>query len=170
MTSTGQQSFVISRTFDAPKSLVWKALSEGEAMAQWWGPKGFTTDVRRFEFEPGGIFHYKLESKSGHVMWGRFEYKEIDPMDRLVFLSGFSDDSGELARAPFFDGVWPLEVLDTITLTEEGGSTTLTLTAVPVDASTEEEASFLNEFKGMQAGFGGTFDQLESYLARERSE
>jgi uncharacterized protein YndB with AHSA1/START domain len=167
MTST---SFAISRTFQAPKSLVWKALSEGNAMAQWWGPKGFSTDVRRFEFEPGGIFHYKLESHGGQVMWGRFEYKEIEPMDRLVFLSGFSDETGGLVRAPFFDGVWPLEVLDTITLVEEGDRTTLTLTAVPVNASAAEEASFLNEFKGMQAGFGGTFDQLDAYLSREPSQ
>lgn len=167
MTST---SFVIARTFDAPKALVWKALSEGHAMAQWWGPKGFSTEVKRFEFEPGGLFHYKLESKGGNVMWGRFEYKEIEPMDRLVFLSGFSDETGGLTRAPFFDGIWPLEVLDTMTLTEAGGRTTLTLTAVPVNASAEEEASFSNEFKGMQAGFGGTFDQLDAYLAREFSQ
>lgn len=163
MTATKEQEFVISRTFDAPRDLVWKAFSEAEALAQWWGPKGFVTEVIKLDFRPGGIFHYSMRSAGGTEMWGRFDYKEIDEPERVVFVNSFSNAAGERTRSPFHD-TWPLEVLNNMTFTEEDGKTTLTLVGGPINATAEECQTFANNHKSMQGGFSGTFEQLEAYL------
>jgi len=72
-----EREFVISRVFDAPRELVWKAWTEAPRLAQWWGPKGCTIRVVKLDVRPGGIFHYAMQYKPGHDMWGRFIYREI---------------------------------------------------------------------------------------------
>ncbi|HKB91553.1 MAG TPA: SRPBCC domain-containing protein, partial [Opitutaceae bacterium] len=61
---------------------------------------------------------------------------------------------------------WPLEVLNTLTLTEQDGKTTLVLRGRPINATEGECKTFEGAFEGMQKGFAGTFDQLETYLAK----
>jgi uncharacterized protein YndB with AHSA1/START domain len=160
--------FVISRTFDAPRDLVWKAWTEAEHLAHWWGPKGCTLRVVKLEFRPGGIFHYAMQFKPGHEMWGRFIYREIAAPERLVFVSSFSDASGGSTRGPFSQ-TWPLGVLNNLTLTEQGGKTTLTLRGGPINPTPEELKTFTDMFDSMRQGYGGTFDQLAAYLAKSRT-
>lgn len=164
-TSTAEQPFLIERVFDAPRSLVWKAWSEPERLAQWWGPKGCTIRVAKLEFWPGGIFHYAMGMPNGGEMWGRFIYRETAPPERLVWLNSFSDSSGDLARAPF-NPSWPLEMLVTVTLTESSGRTALTLRAGAFNATEAERHVFAAGLASMQHGFGGTFDQLTDYLKK----
>ena len=165
MTKT-HPDFVITRTFDAPRDLVWQAFTEGESLAQWWGPKGFATHVTRFEFRPGGKFVYAMRSEGGNEMWGRFVYQEITPPERLVFINSFSDENGGLVRGPFSEKL-PLEMLLTLTFEEENGKTTLTLRGRPINATEEEKEFYASLHPSMRSGFGGTFDQLEAYLARQ---
>ena len=54
---TEDTDFDISRTFDAPRDLVWKAFTEPERMKQWWGPKGFTVIASNMDLRPGGTYH-----------------------------------------------------------------------------------------------------------------
>jgi uncharacterized protein YndB with AHSA1/START domain len=161
--------FVITRTFDAPRDLVWKAWTEAERLAQWWGPKGCSIRVVKLDVRPGGIFHYTMQfQKGGPEMWGRFIYGEITAPERLVFINSFSDADGGITRAPFsqLNDTWPLEVLNVVTLAEQGGKTTLTLRGSPINATDEERKTFAGMFDSMQKGFGGTFDQLVDYLAK----
>src|SRR5687767_1594226 len=88
--TTSGEDFVITRTFDAPRDLVFKAFSEAERLAQWWGPKGCTIRVSRLGFRPGGTFHYRMQMPDGFEMWGRFTYREIDAPERIVFVNAFS--------------------------------------------------------------------------------
>jgi uncharacterized protein YndB with AHSA1/START domain len=60
---------------------------------------------------------------------------------------------------------WPLEILNTLTLTERDGKTTLTLRGGPINASEEELRTFATGVSGMRQGFAGTFKQLDRYLA-----
>jgi uncharacterized protein YndB with AHSA1/START domain len=161
-----QQEFVITRTLDAPRALVWKAWTEADRLAQWWGPKGCTIRVAKLDLKPGGVFHYAMTFKPGHDMWGRFTYREIVAPERLVFINSFSDPEGGLTRAPFsqLDNKWPLEVLNILTLSEEGGKTTLTLRGSPINATDEERETYVSMFDSMRGGFGGTFEKLEAYL------
>ncbi len=71
--------FVISRTFDAPRELVWKAFTEPERLKQWWGPKGFKVQFSQMDFRPGGVYHYCLRSPDGKEIWGKFSYRQIKP-------------------------------------------------------------------------------------------
>ena len=162
--------FVISRVFDAPRDLVWKAWTEPERLAQWWGPKGCTIRVAKLDVRPGGVFHYAMQFRTGHDMWGRFVYREILPPERLVFVNSFSDANGGITRAPFpqIGPTWPLEVLNKLTLSEEGGKTALTLRGGPLDATEEERKTYAGMFDSMQQGFTGTFDQLAEYLVKSR--
>lgn len=163
-----QNKLVIIRTLNAPRELVWKAWSDPKALAEWWGPKDFQITVHKHEFKPDGVFHYDMLAHNGFQMWGKFTYKEINAPEKIVFINSFSDAEGNITRAPFFDGKWPLEVHNTLTLTEENGKTTLTLVGGPINANTEEQAAFESNTKSMQQGFAGTFEKLEQYLAKEQ--
>jgi len=95
--------------------------------------------------------------------WGLFVYHEIKAPEKISFVNSFSDENGNVTRAPFSQ-TFPLEVMNNWALTEENGKTTITLKGKPINA-TEEENKFLKGMEAsMQQGFGGTFDQLEEYL------
>lgn len=158
------QEFTFSRTFDAPRQLVWDAFTQAEHLAHWWGPKGCEIEVAALDVCPGGQFHYCMRLPNGGAMWGKFIYREIDAPSRIVFTNGFADEAGNLIRAPFHPA-WPLEVLNTWTFDEADGKTTLTLRGAPINANEEEQAIFIANFESMRGGFGGTMEQLAAYLA-----
>jgi uncharacterized protein YndB with AHSA1/START domain len=101
-------------------------------------------------------------------MWGKFVYREIAAPERMVFVNSFSDAKGGTTRAPFA-ATWPLEVLNTLLIAESGGRTTLALRGAPLNATDQERATFAAAQKSMQQGFAGTFEQLDAYLATQRS-
>src|SRR5205085_4388835 len=113
--TTAAEEFTITRVFDAPRELVWKAITESERLMRWWGPKGFTMQVAQLDLRPGGVFHYSMRSPGGNDMWGKFVYREVVAPERLVFVNSFSDAEGNLTRNPFSPS-WPLEILNTWTL------------------------------------------------------
>jgi uncharacterized protein YndB with AHSA1/START domain len=156
--------FVISRLFDAPRVLVWKAHSELDALKEWWGPKGFKWKTGSLDFRPGGMFHYGLVSPNGQEMWGRFVYREIVAPEKIVSVVSFSDANGGITRHPMSPD-WPAEMFNIATFTEKNGKTMLTLRSRPLNATEAERKVFADGFKSMEGGFGGTFDQLEAYLA-----
>ena len=158
------EEFTISREFDAPRELVFKAWTEAERLAKWWGPKGCACEVKALDLRPGGLFHYRLHWTAGQEMWGKFVYREIAPPERLVFVTSFSDAAGGTTRAPFSEN-WPREELNVATFTERDGKTTVTLRGGPVNPTEEERKLYAGMHDSMRGGFGGTFDQLDAYLA-----
>lgn len=161
---SAEHLLVITRTLDAPRDIVWKAFTESERLAQWWGPKGSAIRVKHLDFRPGGQFHYVLTFPDGNAMWGKFTYGEILKPELIVFASAFSDEEGNTVRAPF-SATWPLEILNRLTLVEQNGQTTLTLQGGPYKATEEEIATFAGMRDSMNQGFAGTLDQLADYLA-----
>jgi uncharacterized protein YndB with AHSA1/START domain len=168
MTTDVVQEFAFSRTFDAPRERVWRAWSDAAALAQWWGPKNATIRVLKLEFRPGGMFHYSMAFQPGQDMYGRFIYREIVAPERIAFVNSFSDPAGGITRAPFpqLKNLWPLEVLNVVTFTEQNGKTTVALRGGPINATEEERAMFVANTAGMQQGFGGSFDKLVDLLAK----
>lgn len=158
-------AFIISRTFDAPRAAVWKAHTEAERLKQWWGPKGCKLDITRFEFRPGGVFHYAMSYSTGARMWGRFVYRDIRSPERIVWINSFANAEGGITRAPF-SGDWPLEMENTVTFAEKDGKTDMVVTSVPYGASKDERAYFVGMFDSLRQGFGGTYDQLAEHLAQ----
>src|SRR5881296_341259 len=128
------KEFVISRTFDAPRELMWKTWTERERLMHWFGPKGFTMPVAKLDLRPGGLLHYCLKSPDGREMWGKFVYREIVAPERIVLVNSFSDEKAGLTRHPFH-ATWPLEMLSATTLADEGGRTKLTIQWSPLNAT-----------------------------------
>jgi len=157
--------FVITRVFDAPRELVWKAFTEPERMQRWWGPKGFTVIAANMDLRPGGIYHYGMRAPDGSTMWGKFVYREIVRPERIVLVNSFSDEAGNITRHPL-SPTWPLQMLSTFLFTEQGGRTRLTIQWSPLDADETERATFANAHQNMQQGWNGTLDQLTAYLAQ----
>src|SRR5581483_640854 len=159
----GDDAFEISRTFDAPRSLVWKAWTESDRMAQWFGPKGVKVMHSKNDLRPGGVYHYGMQSPDGNTMWGKWVYREISEPIRLVFVSSFSDEKGGMGRHPMAPD-WPRETLSTILFDEKNGKTTVTVKWVPINATETERKMFRDNKASMHGGWSGTFEQLEAYL------
>jgi uncharacterized protein YndB with AHSA1/START domain len=160
-----QKPFIMSRTFDAPRELIWKAWTERARLMEWFGPKGFKMPAAKMDFRPGGSFHYCMESPDGNEMWGKFVYREIVAPEKIVLVNSFSDETGGITRHPM-SATWPLEMLSTFAMTEEDGRTTATIHWVPLNATDEERKTFDAAHEGMKQGWTGTFDQLAAYLAK----
>jgi uncharacterized protein YndB with AHSA1/START domain len=156
-------AFAVTRTLDAPRDLVWKMWTDAEHLAKWWGPKGFTWIQGAIDLTPGGLFHYGMKAPTGQEMWGRFVFHAVAPPERLEFVNSFSDKDGAVVRAPFASD-WPLEIYNTLTLTEQAGKTVLTLRGAPVNATAAERDKFRAMKPSLDQGFAGTLEQLEGYL------
>jgi uncharacterized protein YndB with AHSA1/START domain len=167
MNAVTSKPFILTRTFDAPRKLVWEVMTQAEHLKHWMGPTGqlshATVDLR-----PGGIFHYGMAMPGGTVMWGKWTFKEIVPPEKLVVIVAFSDaDKGE-TRHPMAPD-WPLETISTTTLVEKGGKTFMTLEWRAYNASAEEQAVFDGAHDSMTQGWGGTMNALETYLKQLQS-
>jgi len=161
--------FVLSRVFNAPRELVWKAFTEPERMKQWWGPKGFTVVASKMDLRPGGSYHYGLQAPDGTPMWGKLAYREIVPPERMVLITSFSDEAGGTARHPLHMS-WPLQMLAVFTFEElPGGRTKFTICWSPHNATADEENTFDTNRDSMRQGWGGSLDQLETHLAKARA-
>jgi uncharacterized glyoxalase superfamily protein PhnB/uncharacterized protein YndB with AHSA1/START domain len=163
------EDFVISRTLDAPRELVWKAFTDPEHMKQWWGPKGFKVIHSKMDLRPGGTYHYGMKSPDGAPMWGKFTYREIKAPERMELINSFSDEAGGVTRHPLNQG-WPLLMRSIFTLEElPGGKTKLTIRWAPHEATEAERKIFDDNRGSMQMGWTGTFEQLEAYLAKAQA-
>lgn len=160
-------AFVISRTFDAPRDLMWKAWTDSDRMGKWFGPKGVTNIHSKNDLRPEGVYHYGMRTADGNEIWGKWVYREIVEPRKLVFVTSFSDPKGGITRHPMAPD-WPREMLSTITFDEKGDKTTVTVTWAPINATAVERKTFEAGRESMKGGWSGTFDVLESYLAGVR--
>ena len=165
-TTVAQKSFVISRTFNAPREVVFDAFTKQEEMKKWWGPKGYTMFASKLDFRVGGTYHYGMHAPDGTPMWGKFVYREIVRPERIVFINSFSDEHGGVTRHPMALD-WPLQMITTFTFEDLGGGRTkFTTTSAAFDATEAERAVFDANHDSMTGGWTGTLDQFEAYLAK----
>lgn len=161
--------FVISRVLDAPRDLVWTCFTDPAHMKEWWGPKGAKVLKSDMDLRVGGTYHYALKMDEWPAMWGKFVFREIVPREKLVFISGFSDENGGITRHPMAP-TWPLHMLSVFTFEDEpGGKTKFTVRWRPHDATAEEQKAFDEGRSSMNQGWSGTIDKLEAYLAKTKS-
>ena len=166
MSGEGGTDFVIFRVFEAPRERIWQALTETERLKDWWPPKTFSMIHASMDLRPGGVFHCGMRSVEGYKMWAKFVYRDVVPLERMVFLNSFSDQAGEVKRHPIVP-TWPLQTLTTIALEEEaGGKTKLTVTWAPHEATEIERQTFNASHVGLKATWSAAFDQLAAYLAK----
>ncbi len=94
-----KKEFVITRTFNAPRILVWKAWTEPERLTKWWGPKGMPISVHKFDLRPSGVFHYSMRAPDASDWWGKFVYRKIMAPEKIVFINSFSNEKGKFHQA-----------------------------------------------------------------------
>jgi uncharacterized protein YndB with AHSA1/START domain len=145
-TTPSDREIVISRVFDAPRRLVWEAVTDPEHVPHWYGPRGWTLPVCEMDFRPGGAWRHICRGPDGMQMGMRGVYQEIVPPERFVSTESFDD--------------FPGESLNTLTLTEEDGKTTITVTVLY--PSKEVRDAVLAS--GMQEGASQTYDRLAGHL------
>jgi len=141
----------ITRVFDAPRELVFKAWTDTEHVAQWWGPNGFTNPVCEMDVRVGGAIRIDMCAPNGVVYPMSGVFQEVVEPERLVFLSSALDAKGN----SMFD------VLNTVIFAEYDGKTSITLQARVVKA-TGQAPQYL---QGMRAGWTQSLDRLGAHLA-----
>ena len=88
------ERMVITRVFDAPRELVWKAWTDPKYVKQWWGPKGWTSPVCEIDFRVGGKYLCCMRGPDGYEGWNAGEYREIVPYEKIVSTMYFADSKG----------------------------------------------------------------------------
>jgi uncharacterized protein YndB with AHSA1/START domain len=160
-----QGTFLITRSFDAPRERVFDAFTNPEEMKKWWGPKGFTVIASKMDLRPGGTYHYGMRAPDGSAVWGKFVYREIVRPERIVLVNSFSDEAGGITRHPL-SPTWPLEMLSTFRFDDDDGRTRLTVQWSLMEATEAERETFENAREDMKQGWTGTMDQFADYLAK----
>lgn len=146
------QELVITRIFNARRELVFKAWTDPKHVAQWWGPKGFTSPVCEMDVRPGGAILIHMRGPDGIIQPMRGVFHEIVEPERLVFTTRAFEDA---------DGKPQLEVLNTVTFAEVWGKTELTLQARVVRATPDVAEALA----GMEEGWKQTLDRLAGHVA-----
>lgn len=146
---------VITRTFDAPRELVFKMFIDPKHLAQFWGPKGFTSTVREMDPRPGGAFRIDMRGPDGVIYPCKGVYREVVEPERIVYI-------GERDASHGCGGGLPPRALVTIGFTAHDGKTTLTINtrfeaAVDRDAAVE---------MGFNTGWASSLDRLADLLEK----
>ena len=145
---SAELELVITRLFDAPRDLVWKAWTEPDRMVQWLGPRGFTGTILKMDARPGGTYRFHLRSPEDTDHWVQGVYREILEPKRLVYSWAWTDAEGT-PTGP--------ETLMTVTFEEHDGKTKLTLHQAIFESVTARDAH--------RGGWTSSLDRLEEYLA-----
>lgn len=164
---TQHKTFTITRAFQSPRALVWKAWTEPERLAQWFGPKDTTMPVHKMDLRPGGTFHHCWKMPDGKEVWGLWVFREVVAPSKLVLVQSFSDAEGRVQPHPFLPD-WPMETLSTLTFEERGGETILTFTKETFEVNDAVAAAFEVGMGQMAQGLVGAFEQLDAHLAASR--
>jgi uncharacterized protein YndB with AHSA1/START domain len=144
----GEPIMILTRTFDAPRALVWKAMSEPQHIIGWFGPHGHKNRVLEFDCRTGGKWKFESTLPDGQVIVFFGDYLEVDPPRRTV--QTFS-----------FDGLPPgVHSVEEMTLTEAGGKTLYrTVSTFPDVASRDAMLA-----SGMEVGVREGFERLDAML------
>jgi uncharacterized protein YndB with AHSA1/START domain len=92
MSATADREIVVSRVIEAPRELVFTAFTEVRHLSQWWGPDGFTTTTRSFEFRTGGAWEFVMHGPDGTDYPEWIAWTEITPPERIAFVHAESRD------------------------------------------------------------------------------
>ena len=147
------RTFVITSTFDAPIERVWQVWADPRQLERWWGPPSYPATVTSHDLRPGGRVTYFMTGPEGDTPGGWWEVIAVDAPRRLEFDDGFADADGN----PSEDGPVTRAV---VTLEEDGGKTTMTLTSS--FPSTEVMEQMLS--MGMEQGITEALGQVDDVL------
>ena len=147
------QDLEITRFVAAPRAKVWRAWSEPELLKRWWCPRPWTTEVRAFDFRPGGGFHTHMSGPDGGESDNPGLFLEIAPMERIVWTSMLV--AGWRPAQPW------LAMTGIFTMADEGAGTRYTARCLHRDDADRRR----HEEMGFFDGWGAVIGQLEELAA-----
>jgi len=152
VTTPSDTEILMTRVFDAPRALVWEAMSSPDLIKRWLlGPPGWTMVLCEGDTLVGGKFHWSWRGPDGAELSMKGEYKEVNPPERCVRTEAFS-----------FGPDSPIgEQLVTMVLKEENGKTNLILTLL-YDSKEARDGAILS---GMEHGVASSYDRLAELLS-----
>ncbi len=154
--ATEQNDLVITRTINAPRSIVWKAWTDPEHLVEWWCPKPWKTELRGFDLRPGGTFHTYMFGPDGEGSDNPGSFLEVVPEERIVFTSSLIE--GWRPTTPSF------AMTAFITMEDDAGKTKYTARVLHKDEADRKK----HEDMGFHDGWGTCIDQLNQ-LAEQLS-
>lgn len=142
----------LTRLYDAPVKAVWDAWTDPAQVAQWWGPRGFTLTTHSKDLRPGGHWSYTMHGPDGTDYPNKTLYHEVEPLSKLVYDHGGSDDRPPLFRV-------------TVLFSEEDGKARMDMTmTLPTPEAADETRKIIKKHNG-----NSTWDRLAEYLGHERA-
>jgi uncharacterized protein YndB with AHSA1/START domain len=144
------REIVISRSIDAPRELVFEAFTEVRHLSRWWGPEGFTTTTRAFEFRVGGAWDFVLHGPDGTDYSEWITWTEIVPPERIALLHGESRDD-------------PNTFESFLTFESDGTATRIEMRTVFPTKALRDEA--VEKYHALEAG-RQTLSNLADYVTR----
>ena len=151
----------ITRVFDAPVELVWKAWTEPEHFKKWWGPEHFSCPVSKIDFKVGGKYLACMRGAGPDGMvkdyWSTGTYKEIIPFKKIVATDSFADENGNIVSAAHYgmEGM-PMEMQVILAFEEQGEKTKMVLRHVGMPAGEMQKMA--------GQGWNESFDKLAASL------
>ena len=144
----GTQEIRMTRTFDAPRELVFKTINDPDLIPRWWGPRYLTTEVDEMDVRPGGTWRYIQRDPQGAEHCFHGVYHDVVSPERLVLTFEYEGTPGHV-------------LLQTITLADDGGRTAMTMQSVfqSVEARDGMVAA------GMEVGARDMMERLQELLA-----
>ena len=146
--AAAERVLVLTRVFDAPRSLVFKAWTDPEHLVRWFGPRGFTSTIIANDVRPGGAYCIHMRGAEGDDHWLQGVYGEVVAPERLVMAGAWTDADGK-PTSP--------ETLLTVTFEEHDGKTKLTLHQAVFESVTARDAH--------RGGWTSSLERLAEYLA-----
>lgn len=151
---TKERELIVTREFDAPRELVFKAYSSCEHLKNWWGTHSWPIDECSIEFKEGGTWHYCLRGPNdGDESWGKSIFQEINEPELIVYKDFFSDKDGNINKE--IPGM-----LITIELHKQGNKTKMVSNTLFDSPEVLQQTVEM----GVVEGFGETWDRLEEYV------
>jgi uncharacterized protein YndB with AHSA1/START domain len=158
-------NFTISRTFDAPRRLVFNCWVEPRHFEKWGlAPAGCTCRLLHADVRPGGYYHIHQIGPDGKQIYCKCEFRQVSPIERLVFVVSICDENGETVKNPFVPD-WPQRLLTTVTFEDDGSGTKVTaLWETLEDATAAEIAFFVKNLEIGHQGWSETFVRLQETI------
>jgi uncharacterized protein YndB with AHSA1/START domain len=147
--ATADREIVISRVIGAPREVVFEAFTEVRHLSQWWGPDGFTTTTRAFEFRVGGEWEFVMHGPDGTDYQDLITWTEITPPERIALLHGEVRDDPNAFRS-------------VITFAAEGAATRIEMRTVFPTREQRDEA--VERYRAIEGG-RQTLEHLAAYVA-----
>jgi uncharacterized protein YndB with AHSA1/START domain len=151
-----EREIFLSREFDAPRELVWEAMTNPKHVVNWWGPRGFTTTIEKMDFRVGGIWKHIMHGPDGTNYPNEKVFKEIVPLEKIVFTHGGHRENGPRVDAM---ATWTFDQIGK-------GKTRVSLRMV--FPSPAERERVVKEFGAIEGG-KQTLERLGEFLVTIRS-